>query len=94
MNKSQNRSILVVAWATILIVTLAKIVLQEIFQVPVSENLLYGISAAAVLLGFGLTFVWKDIRPLRPFFGLFMVLTAIQWLVFVPAVSCLFIKPG
>jgi hypothetical protein len=92
MNKSQNRSILVVAWATILVVTLAKVVLQEVFQYRVSENLLYGISAAAVLLGFGLTFVWKDIRPLRPFFGLFLVLTGIQWLVFVPGGKLPFYK--
>jgi hypothetical protein len=85
VDESKNRkSILAVAWATILAVTLTNIVLREIFHYPVTEDLYYGISAVVVLVGFGLTFLWKDIRSLRPFFGLFVVLTGIQWLVFGP----------
>ena len=75
-------SILVTAWAVILILGLFKIVLQEIFHFTVSENLQGGISMLVVLAGFGLTFLWKDIRPLRPFFGLFIVLVGAQWLVY------------
>ena len=56
--------------------------MQEIFHLAVSENMRSGIAAAIVLAGFGLTFLWKAVRPLRPFFGLFIVLVAAQWIVY------------
>jgi hypothetical protein len=77
-----NRPILVTAWTTILVLSLFKIVLQEIFHYPVSENLQYGIMAAVVIAGFALTFLWPSIRPLRSFYGLFIVMAAAQWLVY------------
>lgn len=83
MQTSQpTKAILITAWTTILVLSLFKIVLQEIFDYPVSENLQYGIMAAVVIAGFGLTLVWGSVRPLRPFFGLFMVLAGAQWLVY------------
>ncbi len=74
--------VLAAAWAGILTIGLFKIILQEIFHVPVSDALQSGISAAIVLAGFTLTFLWKAIRCLRPFFGLFIVLVSAEWLVY------------
>ena len=83
MDNSRTRTpVLITAWTVILTIALFKIVLQEIFHYPVSPNLQYGLPALIVLAGFGLTFVWKAIRPLRAFFGLFIVLLAAQWLVY------------
>jgi hypothetical protein len=79
---SSNKAILITAWTTILVLSLFKIVLQEIFDYPVSEDLQYGFMASVVLAGLVLTFVWQAIRPLRPFFGLFLVLFGAQWLVY------------
>lgn len=83
MKSSQTRTgILVTAWAVILSIALSKIVLQEIFHYPVSENLQYGIAGLIVAVGFALTFLWKAVRPLRTFFVLFIVLVGAQWLVY------------
>lgn len=76
-----SKAILFTAWVVILAVALFKIVLQELFDFKVSEDLQSGISAAIVLAGFALTLFWGAIRPLRAFFGLFMVLFGAQWLV-------------
>ena len=82
MKASQTqKSILFTAWTVILTIALFKIILQEVFHYPVSENLYSGIAALIVIAGFALTYLWKTIRPLRPFFGLFIVLTGAQWLV-------------
>lgn len=77
-----RKPVLVVAWVAILAMSLYKIVLQEIFHVPVSEDLQALISAGVVIVGFALTFLWGAIRPLRLLFGLFAVTTGVQWLVF------------
>ncbi|GAP12683.1 CAAX protease self-immunity [Longilinea arvoryzae] len=83
MDNRQNRIfILVTAWAAILAMTLTRIVLQEIFHYHVSENLQYAIDAGIAVAGLGLAFLWKPIRPLRAFFGLFVVLAGAQWLVY------------
>ncbi len=82
MKASQtHKSILFTAWTIILTIALFKIILQEVFHYPVSENLYSGIAALIVIAGFALTYLWKAIRPLRQFFGLFIVLTGAQWLV-------------
>ena len=60
-----SKEILITAWVVILAVALFKIVLQELFDFTVSEDLQSGISAAIVLTGFALTFLWQAIRPLR-----------------------------
>jgi len=72
---------LVIAWAVILGIASYPILLQEIFQYKLSPSIQTGISLFVVLLGLALTFVWKTIRSLRPFFGLFIVLLSMQWLV-------------
>ena len=76
-----HRHILATAWAVILTTALSKIILQEIFYYTVSENLQSGIAALVIFTGFALTYLWKTIRPLRQFFGLFIVLVVAQWLV-------------
>lgn len=83
MEASKSRTaILITAWVVILLASFAVIVLGEIFHFSISENLKYGITAGIVLVGFALTFPWKTIRPLRAFFGLFISLASIQWLVY------------
>lgn len=81
VNPQTNKSILITAWATILIVALYKIILQEFFHYPVTENLQFTITGLILLSGFALTLFWRTIHPLRPFFILFVVLTGAQWLV-------------
>jgi hypothetical protein len=83
MKSSKSSTVLVaVAWITILAITLPKIILQEIFHFPVSENLQYQIAFPVLLAGLVLVFVVKTLRPLRLFFGLFLVLVCAQWLVY------------
>lgn len=83
MNEARNKKyILATAWAAILTISLYKIILQEIFQVQVPADLQSGIEVSIVIAGFVLTFAWKTIHPLRPFFGLFIVLVCAQWLVY------------
>jgi membrane protease YdiL (CAAX protease family) len=75
-------SILATAWAAVLVIALFKIVAQEIFHYTVSQNLQYSVAVGIAAAGLLLTLVWRDIRPLRPFFGLFLVLEGAQWLVY------------
>lgn len=93
MNNRQNRlPILVTAWVAILTITLTKIVLQEVFHYPVSENLQFGITAGIAIAGLLLALLWKPVRPLRPFFGLFVVLAGTQWLVYTRVDRLAFIR--
>jgi hypothetical protein len=83
MKDSQTQKyILVTAWIVILTIALFKILLQEIFHFKVSADLNSGISALIVIAGHTLTFIWKAVRPLRPFFGLFLVMVGAEWLVY------------
>ena len=85
---SNPKTLVITAWIFILLTGglpgsgLPKIILQEIFGYQVSNNLEYGIAAVAVILGLGLTFAWKAIRSLRPFFILLLVLVGAGWLVY------------
>lgn len=79
---ASKKPILITAWVVILSISLFKIILQEIFQIKVSDGLQFGIEAAIVAAGLILAFLWKEIRPLRAFFGLFCVLVGAQWLVY------------
>jgi hypothetical protein len=83
MKKSLTQKyILATAWVAILTIALFKIILQEIFHYPISENLYSGFSVLIVSAGLALTFLWKAIRPLRPFFGLFLVMVGAEWLIY------------
>jgi hypothetical protein len=94
-----SKTVLITAWVVILLVALYKIVLQELFDFKVDEDLQFAISGAIVLAGFGLTFLWKAIRLLRSFFGLFLVLFGAQWLILsqleeVPFIRQLLVSPS
>jgi len=73
---------LVLAWATILIGSLFKIIAQEIFRLTVSDNLNLLVVLSITLIGFALSFLWSPARPLRPFYILFIVLFGTQWFVY------------
>ena len=77
---SKPKTLIITAWVFLLLASdLPRIVLQEIFDYPVSivlgnsgltfpNDLGFGISAVFVILGLGLTFAWNAVRSLRPFF--------------------------
>ncbi len=81
-NPTSRTGILITAWAVIALITLPRIISQEIFHEPFSESLHFRLAALILIAGYTLTFSWKEIRPLRPFFGLFTVLIGAQWLVY------------
>lgn len=91
-NTNNRNAILGTAWAAILAASLFPIVAQEIFDYQVSEKLNYGFGLAVALTGFILTWLWRAVRPLRMFFGLFMVLYAVQWLAFTQLDQLPFVK--
>jgi len=78
----QNKIILACAWITILCAGLVPILSQEVWHTPLPAGLKVGISGGIALAGFGLTFFWPVVRPLRSFFGLFMILVGVEWLVY------------
>jgi hypothetical protein len=83
MNTSPQKSLVVTAWTFLLLASLLPIIiLQEIFGYSVSGDLRSAMAGAVILIGMALTFAWKPIRPLRQFFFLFLVLIAVEWLVF------------
>jgi len=77
-----NRGVLITAWAAVLIIGLFRTVMQEVLHRPVSFEQQSATAAAVVVAGFALTFLWPKVRPLRPFFGLFLVLVGAHWLVY------------
>jgi hypothetical protein len=83
MNTSPQKSLVVTAWTFLLLASLLPIIiLQEIFDYSVSGDLRSAMTGAVILIGMALTFAWKPIGPLRPFFFLFLVLVVVEWLVF------------
>ncbi len=80
---SKPKALIIIAWVFLLLASnLPRILLQEIFKYQVSGDLGSGIAAVVVMAGFALTFVWDAVRPLRPFFILFLVLVGVEWFVF------------
>jgi hypothetical protein len=71
------------AWVFLLLASgLPRIILQEVVGYQVSLNLSSLIAAIVILIGLTMTFLWSDIRDLRQFFILFMVLVAAEWFVY------------
>ena len=82
-NESSNTTTVVTAWIFLLLASgLPRIILQEIFKYQVSGDLGAGIAAVVVVIGFALTFFWRAVQSLRPFFILFIVLVGVEWFVF------------
>ena len=96
---SNPKTLIITAWVFTLLVgglpggSLPKIILQEIFDYPVSSNLEIGIAAVIVVVGLGLTFAWNAVRSLRPLFILLLVLMGVGWLVYA-RISALSIYEG
>lgn len=82
MKTQSKRTILFCAWTTILSLALYPILLQEVFRIELSADQRFLISLVVTGTGLVLTWFWKEIRLLRPFYGLFLILTVVQWLVF------------
>ena len=79
----RSKTLIVTAWVFLLLASgLARIILQEVFGYEVSLNLSSLIAAIVILIGLIMTFLWSDIRELRQFFILFMVLVAAEWFVY------------
>ncbi len=80
---SKPSAVLVIAWGFLLLASgLPRIILQEVFNYPVSNSLASGIAAIVIIAGLALTFVWSEVRALRPFFVLFLVLVGVEWVIF------------
>jgi hypothetical protein len=80
---STPKPLIVVAWLFLVLLSgLPRIVAQEIFNFTVSADLNAGIISAAALTGLVLTVFWRAVRGLRPFFVLFLALTAVEWFVY------------
>src|SRR5215208_1876250 len=80
---SKPKTLIVIAWVFLLLSSgLPKIVLQEVFGYQVSFNVMSGIAGTVILLGLLMTFLWNTMRPLKSFFILFLVLVAVEWVVY------------
>ena len=79
---SPSRTVVIVAWITILAVSLPEIILREMFHYVPSEGLRIAFPVGVAFAGLALTFLWKSVRRLREFFGLLLVLVVSQWLVY------------
>lgn len=77
-----KKPVLITAWLVILVFASFKIILQEIFNYPVTQVIQFGLPAIIAAILFFLTFIIKPINPLRQFFALFIVLAGAQWLVY------------
>lgn len=80
---SSQKTAIYTAWVFLLLAsTIPMIMLQEIFHQPVSGDLRSGMATIVLLIGLALTYAWSAVRPLRPFFILFLLLAGAEWFVF------------
>ena len=80
---SKSKAMILTAWIFLLLASsLPRIILQEVFDYPVSADLGAVIAATVVLIGLILTFVWNAARGLRSFFVLFLILVGVEWFVY------------
>jgi membrane protease YdiL (CAAX protease family) len=80
---SPRKPLLLTAWIFLLLAsTLPMIIMQEIFHQTVTGDMRAVMAGIVIIAGLTLTFAWSAVRPLRPFFVLFLVLILVEWLVF------------
>ena len=80
---SKSRMLLITAWAFLLLASgLPRIILQEVFGYEVSFKVSSLFVAVVIIMGLMLTLIWSDVRGLRQFFILFLVLVVIEWIIF------------
>jgi uncharacterized protein len=78
-----RKPLVVIAWVFLLLASsIPMVFMQEVLHQAVDENLRSAMPAVVMLVGLALTFLWSAIRPLRPFFVLFLVLIGAQWIVY------------
>ncbi len=82
MEPRPSREAIVVAWIAVLAASLPEIVLREVVHLVPSEGLRVAIPGGVALAGFTLTFLRGPLRVLRAFFGVLIVLVAVQWVVY------------
>jgi uncharacterized protein len=79
---AKPKALIITAWIFLLLASLLpKVVLQEIFRFQVSEGLGAAIAGTVFLVGLLLTFTWRTVRGLRPFFIIGLVLVVTEWIV-------------
>jgi uncharacterized protein len=80
---TKSRILLITAWAFLLLASgLPRIILQEVFGYEVSFKVSSLFVAVVIIMGLMLTLIWRDVRGLRQFFILFLVLVVIEWIIF------------
>lgn len=80
---SNRKPMLVTAWIFLLLASsIPMIFMREVLHQTVDENLRSAMPAVVMFVGLVLTLLWSAIRPLRPFFILFLVLIGAQWVVY------------
>jgi CAAX protease family protein len=80
---ARPKALIITAWTFLLLASLLpRIILQEIFKIPVSAGLGTAITSGVALIGLLVTFLWQTVRDLRPFFVLSLVLVITEWFVF------------
>lgn len=83
VDSSNRKPMIVTVWVFLLLASsIPMIFMQEVLHQTVSENLRPAIAAVVILMGLALSFIWNALRPLRPFFALFLVLVGVEWFVF------------
>lgn len=71
--------LVMIAWGvTLLVSVLPDIILQEIFKVPTTYLFWAKLGLLALLIG--VSFMWPTLRPLRPYFLIFVVLNIAGWI--------------
>src|SRR5215211_7525642 len=75
---SKSKALIVTAWTFLLLSSaLPRIILQEAFKYPVSNQLATAIPAVMIVLGLVLTFIWDTVRDLRRFLVTLVILAAL-----------------
>ncbi len=93
MNRAESPKMMVVtAWLVVLLTALPKVILQEVFNMPVSFSMQSILGLGVVLAGFTATLIWISLRGLRPFLTVLGVLIASHWLVFSRIVELPFLQ--
>jgi len=79
----KSKALIITTWIFLLLASgLPRIILQEIFGIQVSLNIASVLAAVVLSVGLMLTYVWKNVRELRSFFILFLILVGVEWLVY------------
>jgi hypothetical protein len=79
---ASRTALLISAWFVVLFSASFKVIAQEIFHIPVSDDLKAIVILSLLVVALLLASLWQTLKPLRAFFGLFILLIAVQWVVY------------